>query len=89
MHATICMLLILSKTKNNLTMKFLVAALLAGSAAAFAPAPSQGRVSTSNAAAIDDLKEVAAKANPILKFFDPLGLSDQNFWGTTSDETSK
>lgn len=62
--------------------------LLAGSAAAFAPSTT-GRVSTANSAAIDDLKEVAAKANPVLKYFDPIGLADQNFWGTTSDETSK
>jgi len=67
-------------------MKTAALALLAGSAAAFAPAQT-GRVSTINKAAIDDLKEVAAKANPVLKFFDPLGLSSENFWGTTSDET--
>jgi hypothetical protein len=47
-------------------MKIAAFALLAGSAAAFAPAQS-GRVSTANNAAIDDLKAVAAKANPVVK----------------------
>ena len=47
-------------------MKIAAFALLAGSAAAFVPAQS-GRSATATNAAIDDLKAVAAKANPALK----------------------
>jgi hypothetical protein len=45
-----------------------VSLLVAGSANAFAPSKSAtSRVSTSTNAAMDDLKAVAAKANPVLK----------------------
>jgi len=65
-----------------------VSLLVVGSANAFAPSKSAtSRVSTSTNAAMDDLKAVAAKANPVLKYFDPIGLAGQEFWGTTSDET--
>ena len=47
-------------------MKIAALALLAGSAAAFAPAQT-GRSVTATNAAMDDLKEVAGKANPVLK----------------------
>lgn len=47
-------------------MKIAALSLLIGSAAAFAPAQT-GRVSTANAAAIDDLKALAEKSNPVLK----------------------
>jgi hypothetical protein len=47
-------------------MKIAALSLLIGSAAAFAPVQT-GRVSTANAAAIDDLKAIAEKSNPVLK----------------------
>lgn len=47
-------------------MKTASLALLVGSAAAFAPAQT-GRASTANSAGIDDLKEIAVKANPVVK----------------------
>ena len=47
-------------------MKIAALSLLVGSAAAFAPAQT-GRVSTANAAAMDDLKALAEKSNPVLK----------------------
>lgn len=47
-------------------MKIAALSLLVGSAAAFAPAQT-GRISTANAAAIDDLKALAEKSNPVLK----------------------
>jgi hypothetical protein len=34
-----------------------------------------------------DLEVLAKKLNPLLGFYDPLGLADQDFWGTTSEET--
>jgi hypothetical protein len=47
-------------------MKIAALSLLIGSAAAFAPVQT-GRVSTANAAAMDDLKAIAEKSNPVLK----------------------
>ena len=47
-------------------MKIAALSLLVGSTAAFAPTQT-GRVSTANAAAIDDLKALAEKSNPVLK----------------------
>ena len=34
-----------------------------------------------------DLVELAGKANPVVKFFDPLGLSTQSFWGQSESAT--
>jgi hypothetical protein len=70
-------------------MKFLLASLLAGSAAAFTTNGAQ-RFSTQTSMAtesVEDLKVLARKLNPVLGYFDPLGLSERNFWGTTSEET--
>ncbi|KAI2491657.1 chlorophyll A-B binding protein [Fragilaria crotonensis] len=67
-------------------MKIAALSLLIGSAAAFAPAQT-GRVSTANAAAIDDLKALAEKSNPVLKFYDPLELSSISIWGNTNDQS--
>jgi len=67
-------------------MKYLTAALLASTAAAFAPSAPQ-RASTQLSETADDLAAIAKKANPIVGFFDPLDLAGQNFWDTTSEET--
>jgi len=34
-----------------------------------------------------DLVALAGKANPVVKFFDPLGLADQSFWGKSESAT--
>ena len=34
-----------------------------------------------------DLEVLGKKLNPVLGYFDPIGLADQSFWGTTSEET--
>jgi hypothetical protein len=34
-----------------------------------------------------DLEALAKELNPIVGFYDPLGLSDQNFWGKSESET--
>lgn len=67
-------------------MKIAALSLLIGSAAAFAPAQT-GRVSTANGAAMDDLKALAEKSNPVLKFYDPLELSSISIWGNTNDQS--
>jgi len=48
-------------------MKIAALSLLVGSAAAFAPSQTSSRVSTSTYAAMDDLKAIAEKSNPVLK----------------------
>lgn len=67
-------------------MKLAIAALLAASAAAFAPAP-KGRVASPLSETTADLQDLAKKLNPIVPYFDPLGLSTSNFWGTSQEET--
>ena len=71
-------------------MKLLLASLLAGSAAAFAPSTSNGASLTKASMAAEskaDLEALAGKLNPVVKFFDPLDLAGQNFWGTSNEAT--
>jgi len=67
-------------------MKLIIATLLAGSAAAFAPA-SSNRASVSLNAAMDDLKVLATQANPVVNFYDPLELSSQLFWEESNESS--
>jgi hypothetical protein len=69
-------------------MKLAALSLLAGSAAAFTAAPQQA-ASTSSAlsATKADLEAIAQKANPTVKFYDPLNLSDKNFWNQGNEAT--
>ena len=60
-------------------MKLATYAALVGSAAAFAPAQT-GRSVTSVSETKADLEVLAAKANPVVKFFDPLNLAEAEFW---------
>jgi len=67
-------------------MKLAILAAVLGSATAFAPAPtvrSASAVSETKA----DLQGLAARANPVVKYFDPLKLSDAEFWGTSNEST--
>jgi len=67
-------------------MKLILATLLAGYAAAFAPStPTRAGVSLN--AAIDDLKVLAKEANPVVNFYDPLDLAGQVFWEEDNDAT--
>jgi hypothetical protein len=68
-------------------MKLLTAALLAGTAAAFAPVGVNQRSATQLHETPADLSALAKKCNPILGFFDPMGLAEQEFWGTSNEAT--
>lgn len=68
-------------------MKLLSAAFLAGTAAAFAPASVNQRSVTQLHESAEDLAALAKKCNPILGFYDPLGLAKQEFWGTSNEAT--
>ena len=55
-------------------------------AAAFvAPAPAGASVKVQETKA--DLEALAVELNPIVGFYDPLGLADAEFWDTTNEET--
>lgn len=56
-------------------------------AAAFAPSSPAGRPATAVSDTKADLEVLAAKANPVIKFYDPLNLSGQEFWYTSNEAT--
>jgi len=68
-------------------MKLAGLALLAGSAAAFAPNAGPVRASVAVHAAVDDLKALAEKSNPVLKYYDPLDLASTTIWGESNENT--
>jgi len=72
-------------------MKLLIGALFVSAATAFAPAsPVAHRVATKSSLSMEtkaDLSVLAEKLNPVVKFYDPLGLSNQEFWGLSNEAT--
>lgn len=68
-------------------MKLAIASLLATTAAAFTTSSTRVASTTALNESTDDLKDLAKKLNPVVPYFDPLGLSTSNFWGTTQEET--
>jgi len=74
---------------RNPTMKLLLAALVAGTTAAFTPS-NVNNVHTSSVAlseSMQDLENVAKKLNPVIGYYDPLKLAEANLWDTTQEET--
>lgn len=71
------------------TMKSVIALSMVASAAAFAPAAQQSTASSSTqlAETKTDMKAMASKLNPIVPFWDPLGLCDAAFWGFSEEQT--
>lgn len=68
-------------------MKFLLTALLASSAAAFAPTASNSRASVAVSETKADLEALSKDLNPIVGYFDPLSLADEEFWGQSNEAT--
>ena len=68
-------------------MKLTLAATLAATASAFAPAAKPSTSSSALSETKADLGDLAKKLNPIVPFWDPLGLADQEFWGTSNEAT--
>mmetsp|Transcript_17276 Transcript_17276/g.26414 ORF Transcript_17276/g.26414 Transcript_17276/m.26414 type:complete len:242 (+) Transcript_17276:37-762(+) len=66
-------------------MKLTLLFSLASTAAAFAPTKNAGRVNTQVSSSMDELKEIAGKANPIIKYFDPLNLAEAGFFDTEDE----
>jgi len=69
-------------------MKFsaLFLASIFGGATAFAPS-SQSKTNSVVASTKADLEELAIKANPLVKFYDPLNLAEADFWGRGNEAT--
>lgn len=68
-------------------MKLLVASLLAGVTAAFSPTVVTKSTTTNLHETKADLEAIANKANPIVNFFDPIGLADFDFWQQGNEAT--
>jgi hypothetical protein len=69
-------------------MKSVIALTMVASAAAFAPTVQQSTsTSTQLAESKADLKALAPQLNPIVPFWDPLGLVDAAFWGFSEEQT--
>jgi len=67
-------------------MKLAIISILAATASAFAPRAAQ-KTSTALHETKADLVELAKSSNPALGFWDPSGLSNQEFWGETNTAT--
>lgn len=63
-----------------------IALSLAAGASAFAPT-SVSPSKTSLNSAKSDLEDIAKKCNPQIGFYDPMNLSDKDFWGKGNDAT--
>lgn len=70
-------------------MKFaaFVAALMVGSAAAFTGPLASSRSSTRCMETKADLEDLGKKLNPVVGYFDPLSLTEADFWGQGADFT--
>jgi len=68
-------------------MKLVTSLLIASGASAFLPAMQQSKSSQLSMSAKSDLESLATKANPTINFYDPLSLSDANFWDSGNDAT--
>lgn len=64
-----------------------IALSLAGAASAFVPTTSVGRTSVKVQESKADLEVLAKELNPIVGFYDPLNLSEAEFWGQTNEQT--
>jgi len=68
-------------------MKTAMILSLAASASAFAPVATNNRASVAVQESKADLVSLAEELNPIVKFYDPLNLAEEEFWGKTNEET--
>merc|ERR1740139_1348199 len=69
-------------------MKLLSIALLASTATAFAPTrTSNSRISVAVQETKADLVALAKDLNPVVKYFDPIGLADEKFWEQSNESS--
>jgi len=67
-------------------MKTVLLASLVAATAAFAPAP-PARPLAALSEGKTDLEALAGALNPVVKYYDPLNLAEQDFWGKGSEYT--
>lgn len=68
-------------------MKLLICALLVSCSSAFTPSDNSVRSLSALSESSADLEVLAKELNPVLRFFDPIGLSKRKLWGTTEEES--
>jgi len=68
-------------------MKLAILSVLAGYAAAFAPAPQSTQSSVALHETKADLNALAQKLNPVVGMYDPLNLAEAEFWGYSNEAT--
>ena len=56
-----------------------------GYAPTMAPAPTVARAAAPSMMDLGGLKEQAKQLNPVVGYFDPLGLGSKEFWGNTEE----
>lgn len=66
-------------------MKTAIFASLIASASAFAPTTQGPRASTAVQETKADLEVLAKELNPLVKFWDPLNLTELEFWGQSEE----
>jgi len=66
-------------------MKTAIFASLIASAAAFAPSTQGPRASVAVQETKADLEVLAKELNPVVKFWDPIGLAELEFWGQSEE----
>ena len=52
-----------------------------------APVPTVARAAAPSMMDLPGLKDQASKLNPVVGYYDPLGLSSKEFWGSTEEAT--
>ena len=68
-------------------MKSAIFLSLAAAASAFAPASTNSRASVAVQETRADLEVLAKELNPTIGFYDPLNLSDGEFWDQSNEAT--
>lgn len=68
-------------------MKFFTALSFLASAAAFTAPKADIRANVALKETKADLEAIAAKANPIVNYFDPMNLAEADFWGAGNEAT--
>jgi hypothetical protein len=89
----------LEKNSNKMKFSAVLALTLASAASAFMPSSSMPRASVQVQESVAepepasgyetkaDLEALAKKLNPVVGFYDPLNLSEAEFWGQTNEQT--
>jgi len=81
--------IVLDPIITKMKLSIALTSVLLGSVSAFVPV-AQNRARAGSVAVretVDDLKKIAEKSNPVLKFYDPLDLSSTTIWGQSNEAT--